>query len=250
MPKQDTYCLNTLRAQLLDHPVYAEVASIEDLRAIHGRSCLRRLGFHVAPEAASARPDVHQSAVVPGGQRTGRPPDQRHRDRRGDGCRSGWLLCQPPRSLPPRHGGRRRQHPPIRHVPLAGAGRYFGRSGYGADRCAASCASLCRAYDERWPGRGRRKRSWRHSFTAARTSSRRCSAGFKRRSLAQGRTTILCVISSTTSIGTSSSMATVTDQWGGSCSKVWSRTRRRGTNVLCTLHATASKPGLTFGMAH
>src|SRR6476661_7999540 len=32
MPKQDTYCLNTLRAQLLDHPVYAEVASVEDLR--------------------------------------------------------------------------------------------------------------------------------------------------------------------------------------------------------------------------
>src|SRR6266403_5474988 len=32
MPKQDRYCLNILRAQLLDHPVYAEVASIEDLR--------------------------------------------------------------------------------------------------------------------------------------------------------------------------------------------------------------------------
>src|ERR1700729_161253 len=34
--------------------------------AIHGRSCLRRLGFHVAPEAAAARFDVHESAVVPG----------------------------------------------------------------------------------------------------------------------------------------------------------------------------------------
>src|SRR5712672_792795 len=32
MPKQDRYCLNTPRAQLLDHPVYAEVASAEDLR--------------------------------------------------------------------------------------------------------------------------------------------------------------------------------------------------------------------------
>jgi hypothetical protein len=32
MPKQDRYCLNTLRAQLLDHPVYAEVAYVEDLR--------------------------------------------------------------------------------------------------------------------------------------------------------------------------------------------------------------------------
>ena len=32
MPKQDRYCLNALRAQLLDHPVYAEVASVHDLR--------------------------------------------------------------------------------------------------------------------------------------------------------------------------------------------------------------------------
>src|SRR6266403_1736487 len=32
MPKQDRYCLNILRAQLLDHPVYAEGASVEDLQ--------------------------------------------------------------------------------------------------------------------------------------------------------------------------------------------------------------------------
>src|ERR1700761_6748950 len=32
MPKQDRYRLDTLRAQLLDHPVYAEVASVQDLR--------------------------------------------------------------------------------------------------------------------------------------------------------------------------------------------------------------------------
>src|SRR4030088_31709 len=32
MPKQDRYCMNTLRAQLLEHPVYAEVASVSDLR--------------------------------------------------------------------------------------------------------------------------------------------------------------------------------------------------------------------------
>src|ERR1700739_178569 len=32
MPKQDRYCLDALRTQLLDHPVYAEVASVEDLR--------------------------------------------------------------------------------------------------------------------------------------------------------------------------------------------------------------------------
>ena len=32
MPKQDRYCLAALRERLLDHPVYAEVASVEDLR--------------------------------------------------------------------------------------------------------------------------------------------------------------------------------------------------------------------------
>jgi hypothetical protein len=32
MPKQDRYCLATLRAGLLEHPVYAEVASVADLR--------------------------------------------------------------------------------------------------------------------------------------------------------------------------------------------------------------------------
>ena len=32
MPEQDRYRLNTLRAELLGHPVYAEVASVQDLR--------------------------------------------------------------------------------------------------------------------------------------------------------------------------------------------------------------------------
>src|ERR1700733_7872073 len=32
MPKQDRTPLNTLRAQLLEHPVYAEVDSVQDLR--------------------------------------------------------------------------------------------------------------------------------------------------------------------------------------------------------------------------
>jgi len=32
MPEQDRYCLSSLRAQLLEHPVYAEVASVSDLR--------------------------------------------------------------------------------------------------------------------------------------------------------------------------------------------------------------------------
>ena len=34
-------------------------------QAIHGRSRFCSLGFHVAPEAAAAGYDLHQSAVVP-----------------------------------------------------------------------------------------------------------------------------------------------------------------------------------------
>ncbi len=119
--------------------------------------------------------------------------------------------------------------------------------------CGPVCRLMCKPLSRirwRWLTRGRRKKSWRHSFTAARTSSRRCSAGCKRRSLARGTATIPCVISSTTSIGTSSSMATVTVQWDGNCLKVWSRTRPRGTNGLCAPRATASRPGSSFGMAH
>ena len=32
MQKLDRYCLSNLRSQLLDHPVYMEVDSVEDLR--------------------------------------------------------------------------------------------------------------------------------------------------------------------------------------------------------------------------
>src|SRR3984893_19071060 len=45
-------------------------------QAIHGRSRLCSVGLHVTPEAASAGHDVHQSAVVPGKQCTGRALDQ------------------------------------------------------------------------------------------------------------------------------------------------------------------------------
>ena len=61
---------------------------------------------------------------------------------------------------------------------------------------------------------------------------------------------IACVILSITSSGTLSSMVTVTVQWEGNCSTIWSRTLRKGTNALCAPPATASRPGSSFGMAH
>jgi hypothetical protein len=123
MPKQDRYRLNTLRARLLDHAVYAEVASIEDLRRFMEdhvfsvwdfMSLLKRLqqdltctkvSWFPAENARAAR--LINDIVI--GEETDVDPD--------------GPLCQPPRSLPPRHGGRRRQYAPIRYVPLAGAGR-------------------------------------------------------------------------------------------------------------------------------
>src|ERR1700687_3900586 len=78
---------------------------------------------HTSRGAAGPPRDVDKRAVVSGGRRAGCAPDQRHRDRRGDGCRSGRLLCYPPQTLPPPQGGRRPKPPPIRHVPLPGAGR-------------------------------------------------------------------------------------------------------------------------------
>src|SRR5215470_3792195 len=53
-----------------------------------------------------------------------------------------------------------------------------------------------------------------NSGSAAETSSRRCSAGFSTRSMAPGTTMTGCAISSTTSIDTSSSMATIMVQRG------------------------------------
>src|SRR5580700_4848939 len=62
--------------------------------------------------------------------------------------------------------------------------------------------------------------------------------------------TIACAISSTTSIGTSNSMATVMAPWGASCSKICSRTRRIGASRLGAPRAAASRLESGFGTAH
>jgi hypothetical protein len=60
MQKQDRYCLAALRERLLDHPVYAEVASVEDLRRFM-EDHVFAVGPHVAPETA-ARDLMHKRA--------------------------------------------------------------------------------------------------------------------------------------------------------------------------------------------
>ena len=69
MPKQDRYCLDCPSHPVARPPCLRRGRVCRGSKAIHGRPCLRCLGFHVAPEAAAAGPDMHESAVVPGGQR-------------------------------------------------------------------------------------------------------------------------------------------------------------------------------------
>ena len=120
MSKQVRDHLVTLRAGLLDHPIYAEVASVEDLKRFMEdhvfavwdfMSLLKRLQqdltctkvpWFPADNARAAR--LINDIVI--GEETDVDPDS--------------FCCQPPRSLPPCYGGRRCQHPPIRDVSLAG----------------------------------------------------------------------------------------------------------------------------------
>ena len=71
MQTYDNDQLDSLRTALLDHPLYARRRFRRRSQAVHGRPRLCRLGFHVAAEAASTGCDLHQSAVVPGGQCAG-----------------------------------------------------------------------------------------------------------------------------------------------------------------------------------
>src|SRR6266850_2347456 len=162
MPKQDRYCLNTLRAQLLDHPVYAEVASVEDLRRFMEdhvfavwdfMSLLKRLQQDLTCTKVPWFPAENTKAArlindIVIGEETDVDPDGSY----------------------------------VSHLDL-----YL--------RAMAHVGARTRQFD------------------------------------------------------TFRSMATVTVQWGESCSKLLSRARRKGTSGLCAPRATASRPGSSFGMA-
>src|SRR5258708_32125908 len=129
MQKQDHYCLAALRARLLDHPVYAEVASVEDLRRFMEdhifavwdfMSLLKRLQqdltctkvpWFPAGNAKAAR--LINDIVI--GEETDVDPDGPH---------------VRPLDLYPRPTADGRAHPPpSRHLPPPGRGRSLGRTG-------------------------------------------------------------------------------------------------------------------------
>ena len=217
MPKQDRYRLNTLRAQLLEHPVYAEVASVQDLRRFMEdhvfavwdfMSLLKRLQqdltctrvpWFPADNARAAR--LINDIVI--GEETDVDPD-------GSYVSHLELYLRAMADV----GASTRQFDTFRSLARAGTSVEGGlvRTGVPAHVRAFVAHTMTLAQS------GSTEEVLAAFFTVARTSFRRCSAGFKRRSLARG-TMLPCVISSTTSNGTSSSMAIVTVQWGRNCSK-------------------------------
>ena len=246
MPKQDRYCLNTLRAQLLDHPVYAEVASIVDLRRFMEdhvfavwdfMSLLKRLQqdltctkvpWFPANNARAAR--LINDIVI--GEETDVGLD-------GSYVSHLDLYLRAMADV----GASTRQFDTFRSMARGG-------TSVEAAMVRTGVPPHVQAFVK-------------HTMTLAQSgSTEEVVAAFfhgrediipemfsRLQKTLPSRARIRCVISSTTSSGTSSSMATVTVQWGESCWKVWSRARRKETNGLCALRATASRPGLSFGMA-
>jgi hypothetical protein len=177
VPKQGRDHLATLRAKLLDHPIYGEVGSVADLRLFMEdhvfavwdfMSLLKRLQQDItctrvpwfpADSARAAR--LINDIVI--GEETDVGPD-------GSYVSHLDLYLRAMADV----GSSTEQFDTFRS--LARDIFQSKRLWRGAEcrlMCELSSRIRCRSLI-----RGRRKRSWRHSFMAAKTSSRRCSAGF------------------------------------------------------------------------
>ena len=143
MSEYDNDHLCSLRAALLDHPIYTQVASVADLRRFMEdhvfavwdfMSLLKRLQqdmtcikvpWFPADNAKAAR--LINDIVI--GEETDVDPD-------GSYVSHLALYLRAMR-------GHRRQHAPVREVPFTCVRRRSGRNSPEADRCAAPCANFC-----------------------------------------------------------------------------------------------------------
>ena len=76
MPEYDNDHLCSLRAALLDHPIYTHVASVADLRRFMEDHVFAVWDFMSLLKRLQQDMTCITSAVVPGGQCKGRAPDQ------------------------------------------------------------------------------------------------------------------------------------------------------------------------------
>src|SRR6202453_446706 len=177
MPKQDRDRLNTLRAQLLEHPVYTEVASVHDLRRFMEdhvfavwdfMSLLKRLQqdmtctrvpWFPAENARAAR--LVNDIVI--GEETDIDPDGTYASHLDLYLRAMGDV-----------GASTRQFETFRALALAGVPVESALARINAPQHVRAFVAHTMALATR----ARRKRSWPHSSTAAKTSSRRCFRDF------------------------------------------------------------------------
>jgi hypothetical protein len=220
MAEFDNYHLASLRAALLDHPIYTHVASVADLRRLmedhvfavwdlmsllkplqQDMTCFKIQRFR-ADNARGAR--LINDIVI-----------SEETDIGPDGSYVSHLCLRALRDV----GANTRQFEKFRSLVLVGAPVDVA---LGLTNAPRMCKALLHIR-WRWPMQVPPKRSWQRSFTGANTSYRRCSAGSSTQSMARGTTAIACAISSITSIATSNSMATAMARRDVSCSKAWSQ---------------------------
>src|SRR2546423_5255447 len=209
MSQYDNDHLCSLRAALLDHPIYTQVASVADLRRFMEdhvfavwdfMSLLKRLQqdmtcitvpWFPADDAKAAR--LINDIVI--GEETDVGPD-------GSYVSHLALYLRAMRDI----GASTRQFEKFRSLVFVGVPVEVALAQIGAPRHVQAFVAHTMAL----ANSGSTEEVLAAFFMAAKTSSRRCSAGFSTRSMAPSMTTIACVISSTTSIATSNSMATAT----------------------------------------